>query len=190
MKSLILCAGCVALLGCAQPVHGMTYHIIMDSDSLSLEQQDAIVKDGMDWEDAVPGLTLSYESSPCDDTGAWEHTICVFINAGNPTQSDIGQAYATTYWDDNHVLLTSPNTARSDSATVNIWMQSIAKYTIDLSDDNKLQLFANAMRHELGHAFTHNKAHLSAGNLMQPTVSNHVDNKITESDVAYFWETR
>lgn len=189
MKSLLLCVGVSAAMssvGCASPVHGMSYNIMMDSDSLSVDQQADIVQGALAWEQAVPGLTFTFETTPCHDYGNWYHTICIFVDPGAPNPSAIGLAYATTYLDEHHAFLTSPNDASGDSTTVHMWGQQITKY--NSSSDS--HLFLNAVTHEIGHSITHCGTHIAYGNLMSPGADGSTIEKITQDDINYFYAAR
>lgn len=181
-------------MACSAPVHGMSYNVMMDP-SLTQVQQALVVDAGRAWEQQVPGLTISYQITACRDTGNWYNTICILIDDGVPevnAASPTGYFFATTYWDDNHIVLTTPNTARSDSATIHIWETTI-KY------DNSQALFYNMTMHEMGHAFTHNSQHVTDTFAPMPNGQTHavmfphVGNKLeqlTSEDVAYFWAAR
>jgi len=85
VKTVVASCAIVAAMsaGCGSE-HAMHYQIMIDT-SLSPTQVEEVMTGGKMWEDAIPGLTLEYVVSPCNDTGNWTHTVCVFLDEGDPS---------------------------------------------------------------------------------------------------------
>jgi hypothetical protein len=172
---------CAFSAGCA-PQHGMHYQIMLDT-SLSATQVEQVIQGGDAWMQAVPGLTLDYTVSSCNSYGEWQHTICVFLDTGSAPMSATYHepALATTEW--SHGFLAAPTSVDADSATVHVWQSTLDQQT-------QPDTFSNAVRHELGHAFTHTSRHIGAGNLMYGEETGLSAEGITSADVDYFWSAR
>lgn len=185
MKSIIAACAVVSAMsaGCA-PDHGLTYHILIDT-SLSPTQVEDVMAGGDAWSKAVPGLALDYTITPCQGYGSWQHTVCIFLDTGNPPSETIDgtlyQVLAKTSWE--HGFLASPTSTDADSATIHV-------YTQVLQSQSETYTFLNMATHELGHAFTHNSLHIGSGNLMYAEEDGKVVEDITSDDIAYFWAAR
>jgi hypothetical protein len=182
MKNLLTLAASVALslsvVGCSAEQHGMHYDLILDSNTLSYDQDEAILTAAAKWEQAIPGLTFSSTIAPCGGYGNSAHTVCFFVDDGVPPPS----ALATTKY--SHGMLAASDSISADSATVHIW----SGFAADSVGNSTVMI--NAMAHELGHCITHDGSHLPEGNLMMPSTSYHHDLKITSADIDYVMSVR
>lgn len=170
--------------GCGRLQHGMHYDLLLDP-SLTADQMQDTMAAGDGWAYSVPGLTFTYTVVACEGYPSdAHHTVCIHADSTAPTDSDGNHIDATTSW--QHGLLASDDSPSADSADIIIHSVNIANGGQPLPN-----AFFNVIRHEMGHAMTHNHLHIAMGNLMQPAITAaQAPELITDNDIAYFWAAR
>ena len=181
MKALLaslVSLSAILSIGCGKPSLTMSYTIILDKD-MSEAESEAVISGSYAWQDQVPSLTLSYIVSSCNGVNSIPlHSICVHSDQTTPKDSDGNIILGTTSFD------TGLAEAVTDRASIVLHSKSI-------SGSKLPNALIDTATHELGHALSGRGGHIASGNLMAPMVDNSkVVEKITDSDVDYFWSMR